>query len=120
MLLSLFSIFALAFGTFILEPYHALTDNLLLVILIGGICLGLGVGIIIRFGGSLDGTEVLAILLSKQSRFTIGQYVMLFNVFIFGSSLFVFGIKAAIYSLATFFVAYKTIDFLLINSKYDK
>ncbi|MCQ6274730.1 YitT family protein [Bacillus sp. V3B] len=114
LLLSLFSIFSLAFGTSVLEPYSALTNHPMLVIVIGGICLGLGVGTVIRFGASLDGTEVLAILFSKQSPYTIGQYILLFNIFIFGSAIFVFGMKEAIYSLATFFVAYKTID-LLIN-----
>lgn len=111
LLLSLFSLSALAIGMFILEPLPAVTNNLLLVIVLGGVFLGIGVGIIIRFGGALDGTEVLAILLSKKSNYTIGQYVMLFNIFIFGSAVFVFGIKEALASLATFYVAYKTIDF---------
>ncbi|MFC3884865.1 YitT family protein [Bacillus songklensis] len=70
----------------------------------------MGVGIIICFGGSIDGTEVVAILLSGRTRFSIGQYVMLFNFFIFGSAIFVLGIKEAIYSLATYFVAYNIMD----------
>jgi uncharacterized membrane-anchored protein YitT (DUF2179 family) len=110
LILSLFAILVLSFETHILEPYSPLTNNPLLVIILGGIILGLGVGIVIRFGGSLDGTEVLAILFSKQSPFSIGQIVMFFNFFIFGSSIFIFGFIEAIFSIATFFIAYKTID----------
>ena len=110
---SLFAIFVLAMGVDVLEPYPELTNNPLIVIILGGIILGLGVGIIIRYGGSLDGTEIIAILLSERSTFSIGQYIMLFNIFVFASSIFVYGFKEAIYSIATFTVAYKTIDFLL-------
>ncbi|MEH7302013.1 YitT family protein [Neobacillus drentensis] len=113
--LSLFAILVLSVGTYVLEPYPALTHQPLLVIILGGIILGLGVGITIRFGGCLDGTEVLAILFSKRSRFSIGQYILFLNFFIFSSSIFIFGLKEAIYSLATFFVAYKTIDFSIQN-----
>ena len=114
--LSIYAILVLAIGIHILEPLPVLTNNPILVIIIGGIILGMGVGIIIRFGGSLDGTEILAILLSKRSTFTIGQYVMIFNFFIFGSSVFVFGMTEAVYSLATYIVAYRTIDFSIKNS----
>ncbi|GHH99858.1 hypothetical protein AM1BK_34010 [Neobacillus kokaensis] len=111
--LSFFAIFVLTIGTNLLEPIPAITNNPVFVIIFGGICLGLGVGIIIRFGGCLDGTEVMAILFSRRTRFTIGQYVLLFNVVIFGSAIFIFGLQAAVYSLATFCVACKTIDILI-------
>ena len=110
LVLSLFAISVLSIVTFLLEPLPAITKNPILVILFGGLILGVGVGLIIRYGGCLDGTEVLAILLSKRSSFSIGQYVMLFNIFIFTSSAFIFGLKEAIYSLATFVIACKTID----------
>jgi uncharacterized membrane-anchored protein YitT (DUF2179 family) len=109
--LSLFAIFVLSIGMHILKPFPALTNNPLLVIILGGIILGIGVGVIIRFGGCLDGTEVMAILFSQRSIFSVGQYVMLFNFFIFGSSILIFGMKEPIYSLATFLVACKIIDF---------
>lgn len=111
LMLSLFAIFVLSIGMHILKPFPALTNNPLLVIILGGAILGIGVGLIIRFGGCLDGTEVMAILLSKRSTFSIGQYVMLFNFFIFGSTIFIFGMKESIYSFATYLVACKTIDF---------
>ncbi|ETI69476.1 hypothetical protein BAVI_07289 [Neobacillus vireti LMG 21834] len=111
LILSVFAILVLSLETYLLEPFPVLTNNTFVVIILGGIALGLGVGITIRFGGCLDGTEVLAILFSKRSPFSIGQYVLFFNIFIFGSSIFIFGLNEAVYSLATFIVAYKTIDF---------
>lgn len=107
---SLFAIIVLSWGTFLLKPVPVVTNNPLLVILFGGMLLGMGVGIIIRFGGSLDGTEVLAILFSRRTKLSIGQIVLLANFFIFGSAIFVFGIREALYSIATFIVAYITID----------
>lgn len=111
--LSLFASFVLTVGTNLLEPFPVLTNNPILVIIFGGLILGMGVGMIIQYGGCVDGTEVIAILVSKRSPFSIGQCVLLFNFIIFGSSIFIFGFKEAIYSLATFFVAYKTIDFFI-------
>jgi uncharacterized membrane-anchored protein YitT (DUF2179 family) len=113
LILSLFAIFVLSIGTHVLEPLPSITNNPFLVILLGGVILGLGVGTVIRYGGSLDGTEVLAILLSKRTPFSIGQIVMFFNLFIFSSSIYIFGFKEAIFSLAAFFLAYKTIDLLI-------
>jgi uncharacterized membrane-anchored protein YitT (DUF2179 family) len=110
-LLSLFGIVVLSFFTHLLEPFPSISQNPLIVIFLGGGLLGLGVGTVIRYGGSLDGTEILAILFSGRSSFTIGQIVMFINLFIFISAIFIFGLKEAVFSLATFFVAYKTIDF---------
>jgi len=110
---SFFAISVLTIVTNLLEPYPVITRNPVFVIIFGGMCLGLGVGIIIRFGGCLDGTEVIAILFSQRSNVSIGQCVFLFNFFIFSSAVFIFGMKEAICSLATFFVAYKTIDLII-------
>jgi uncharacterized membrane-anchored protein YitT (DUF2179 family) len=112
-LLSLFAIFILSFFTHLLEPVPSITQNPLIVIFLGGGLLGFGVGTVIRFGGSLDGTEILAILFSSRSSFSIGQIVMFFNFFIFSSAIFIFGLKEAVVSLATFFIAYKTIDYTI-------
>lgn len=110
LMLSLFAILILSLETYLLDSLPVITNNPLLVIFLGGISLGLGVGITIRFGGCFDGTEVIAIIFSKHSPFSIGQIILLFNVFIFGSSIFIFGLSEAIYSLATFLIAYRTID----------
>jgi uncharacterized membrane-anchored protein YitT (DUF2179 family) len=113
LILSLFAITVLSLVTHFFEQFPSLTENPFIVTVLGGITLGLGVGIVIRFGGSLDGTEVLAILLSKRTTYSIGQIVMFFNIFILGSSIFIFGLKGAVFSLATFFIAYKTIDVII-------
>lgn len=110
LMLSIYAILLLSFETYLLEPIPVISENPIIVIVFGGIILGLGVGITIRFGGCFDGTEVLAILFSKRSSLSIGQFILLFNFFIFGSSIFIFGLSEAIYSLATFLIAYKTID----------
>ena len=93
-----------------LGRYHVLTEDLLLAALFGGAILGMGVGIIIRNGGSLDGTEIVAIMLTRKWPFSVGEIVMGFNVFILGSAAFVFGWDRAMYSLLAYFVAFKTID----------
>ncbi|ASS74405.1 hypothetical protein CIG75_05000 [Tumebacillus algifaecis] len=86
------------------------TDDLLLASVFGGVVLGIGVGTIIRYGGSLDGTEIIAILLARKSSFSVGEVVMFFNIFILGSAGFVFGWDHAMYSLIAYFIAFKMID----------
>ncbi|MBN8203061.1 YitT family protein [Bacillus sp. NTK034] len=116
LVLSLFASSVLAGETYILAPFEEVTDHPLLIIILGGLLLGMGVGLIIRFGACLDGTEVLAILFSERLPLTIGQCILLMNTIIFGSSVFLFGITEAAYSLATFFVAYKTIDTIIMKT----
>ena len=67
-------------------------------------------GLIIRYGGSLDGTEVIAIILDRKSGFSVGEIIMFFNLFILGSAGLVFGWDKAMYSLVAYFVAFKIID----------
>jgi uncharacterized membrane-anchored protein YitT (DUF2179 family) len=100
----------LALFTAALHPLSRLTSDLLLAAVFGGLLLGLGVGTIIRSGGSLDGTEVVAIALSRRLPFSVGEIVLFFNLFIFGSAAFVFGWDRALYSLLTYFVAFRAID----------
>ena len=95
---------------FHLKNSGPITQDLLLATVFGGILVGVGVGTIIRYGGSLDGTEIISILLSKKSSFSVGEIVMFFNVFILLSAGLVFGWDKAMYSLITYFIAYKTID----------
>ncbi|OPA73565.1 hypothetical protein BVG16_28095 [Paenibacillus selenitireducens] len=86
------------------------TSNPLLASVFGGILLGIGVGLVIRFGGSLDGTEIIAILISKKIPFSVGQIVMFFNLFILSSAGLVFDWDRAMYSLIAYFIAYKMMD----------
>ncbi|WP_227001911.1 YitT family protein [Virgibacillus necropolis] len=100
----------LGIGVALFHPVPVLTDDLLLASVFGGLCLGVGVGLVIRHGGSLDGTEIMAILFNKASPFSVGEVVMFMNVFILGSAGFVFGWDRAMYSLISYFIAFKTID----------
>ena len=76
----------------------------------GGMIIGIGVGLVIRSGGSLDGTEIMAIWLDRKTAFSIGETVMFFNVFILGSAGFVFSWNSAMYSLVAYFICSKMID----------
>lgn len=107
---TLFSVICLSIGVTLLHPIPGITQDTLLATIFGGIILGVGVGLIIRNGGSLDGTEIIAIILDKRSAFSIGEIVMFFNLFILGSSGFIFGWDRAMYSLIAYFIAFKTID----------
>lgn len=107
---SLFSIVSLSLWTMLLHPVPGLTDDVLLASVFGGIILGIGVGLIIRYGGSLDGTEMVSIIINEKTPFSVGEIVMFFNIFILGSSGLIFGWDRAMYSLIAYFVAYKVID----------
>lgn len=107
---TLFSVLCLSIGVSVLHPVQGITKDILLASVFGGIILGAGVGIIIRSGGSLDGTEIIAIILDRRISFSIGEIVMFFNLFILGASGFIFGWDRAMYSLITYFIAFKIID----------
>nr|WP_090854756.1 YitT family protein [Litchfieldia salsa] len=110
---TLYGVTILAISTTLLHPVPVLTEDPLLASVFGGMILGIGVGIVIRYGGSLDGTEVLAILFEKKLPFSVGEIIMFFNIFILGSAGFVFGWDRAMYSLIAYFVAFKTIDIVI-------
>ncbi|WP_420794160.1 YitT family protein [Paenibacillus qinlingensis] len=107
---TLFAILVMSTGTALLHPVKELTNDPLLAAVFGGIILGIGVGMVIRFGGSLDGTEIVAILVSKKIPFSVGEIVMFLNLFILGSAGFVYTWDRAMYSLIAYFIAYKMID----------
>jgi uncharacterized membrane-anchored protein YitT (DUF2179 family) len=90
-----------------------ITNDKLLVAVFGGIFLGAGIGLTIRGGGVIDGTEVLAIYLSKKFSITIGDIIIMINILIFGSAAFLLSIEAALYSMITYFAASKTLDFII-------
>lgn len=103
----------LSITTYLLHPVPAFTADILLATVFGGIILGTGVGIVIRNGGSMDGTEILSILINKKTPFSVGEIIMFFNFFILGSAGFVFGWDRAMYSYIAYFIAYKTIDIVI-------
>jgi uncharacterized membrane-anchored protein YitT (DUF2179 family) len=107
---TLFAILSLSYWTNIFLPIPGLTNDLFLASVFGGIILGIGVGLIVRYGGSLDGTEIVAILMDKRSSFSVGEIIMVINLFILSAAGLVFGWDRAMYSLVTYFIASKVID----------
>ncbi|MBS4199384.1 YitT family protein [Bacillus sp. FJAT-49732] len=112
-LTTLYGIFILSVTSIFLHNMIVVTDDLLLDTVFGGIILGMGVGIVIRYGGSLDGTEVLSILLNNKLPFSVGEIIMFFNFFIFTTAGFVFSWERAMYSIITYFIAFKVIDIVV-------
>ncbi|MCR5265962.1 MAG: YitT family protein [Cyanobacteria bacterium RUI128] len=108
-----YSVTMLALATNVFSSWHhpVILNELLLVVIFGGIILGFGVGLILRNSASLDGTEILSIKLSKKFSFmTIGEFLMGINLLIYTAAAFVFDLKQALYSILTYFVASKAID----------
>jgi uncharacterized membrane-anchored protein YitT (DUF2179 family) len=86
------------------------------IIVFGGALLGIGVGLIIRYGGCLDGTEILAIIINRKKGFTVGQVVLVINVFIFAAYGWIFhDWHIALKSLMTYVVAFKMIDLVIVG-----
>ena len=94
------------------ENFQSFTDEILLATVFGGGILGIGVGIVIRFGGCVDGTESVAIVISKKTSLSVGQIVLIFNLFIYTVAGFIFGFDRAMYSLLTYFITSKVVDFI--------
>jgi uncharacterized membrane-anchored protein YitT (DUF2179 family) len=93
--------------------YPDITHDKLLTALFGGFFIGLGIGFAIRGEAVLDGTEIAALLLSKNSSFKVSDVILIMNVIIFATAIFVLGVEPASYSIITYFAASKTIDFIL-------
>ena len=92
--------------------YEPLTEQMLLATVFGGILLGVGVGLVIHFGGCVDGTESVALVISKKTTLSIGQVVLVFNLVIYSVAGLIFGLDRAMYSLLTYFITFKVIDFV--------
>ncbi|ANS76331.1 hypothetical protein AWM70_18585 [Paenibacillus yonginensis] len=107
---TLLGISVMSVVTVLLHHVDGVVQDTLLAFVFGGILLGLGSGIAIRFGGSLDGTEIIAILLAKKLPFSVGEIIMFFNLFILGSTGFVFNWNSALFSILAYYIASKAID----------
>lgn len=94
------------------ELFSPLTEEMLLATVFGGAILGVGVGLIIRSGGCNDGTESVAIVISKKTSLSVGQIVLVFNMIIYVVAGFIFGFDRAMYSLLTYVITFKVIDFV--------
>jgi uncharacterized membrane-anchored protein YitT (DUF2179 family) len=94
--------------------YPDVTPDKLLTAVFGGFFIGAGIGLAMRGGAVLDGTEIAALLISKSSQLLkVGDVILILNIFIFSTAAFFLGIESALYSMLTYFAASKTIDFLV-------
>ena len=109
-----FAIGMLAIATNVVSRFHHITEDLLLVTIFGGILLGIGVGLILRNNASLDGTEMVSLVLTKKLKIvSVGELLMFINLFIYTAAGFVFEWDRAFYSILTYYIASKTIDMVL-------
>ena len=93
--------------------YPQITEDKLLVSVFGGFFLGAGIGLAMRGGGVIDGTEVLAINLRKPLGMSIGDIILIVNVLIFSAAAYLISMEVALYSILTYLAASKTVDFLI-------
>lgn len=96
-----------------LVHFPNITNDNLLVAVFGGFFLGAGIGLSVRGGAVLDGTEVLAIFLSRKFGATIGDIIIVINIFVFSAAAYFLSIEAALYSMITYLAASKTLDFVI-------
>jgi uncharacterized membrane-anchored protein YitT (DUF2179 family) len=109
---SILAITALAIAIAVI-PYPKITSDKLLVAVFGGVFLGAGIGLTIRGGGVIDGTEVLAIYLSRKFSLTVGDFILIFNIIIFAAAAYLLTMEVAMYSILTYLSASKMVDFIL-------
>ena len=108
---SIISVLALAIVLHF-ENFNSLTDDKLLIAIFGGIFLGAGIGLAIRNGSVLDGAEILGIYLNERIGLSIGTVVLIFNTLLFLITAFLISVEVALYSILTFIVTGKVIDFV--------
>lgn len=95
-------------------PYPDVTPDKLLTAVFGGFFIGAGIGFAIRGGAVLDGTEIAALLVSRNSHLLkVGDVILILNIFIFLAAAFFLGVESALYSILTYVAASKTIDFII-------
>ena len=92
------------------ENFATITDDKLLISIFGGLFLGAGIGIAIRNGSVLDGSEILGVYLNDKFGFSIGQVILLFNIVLFSITAYVISVEVALYSILTYIVTAKVTD----------
>lgn len=109
---SIIAIILLAVSVYLI-PFSSVTNDKLLIAVFGGFFLGLGIGLAIRGGSVIDGTEVLAVFISRRTSLTIGDIILIFNILIFSVAAYVFSVEIALYAILTYLAASKTVDFVV-------
>ena len=106
------AILLLAAGLELLE-FDPVTNNKLLIAIFGGAILGIGIGLVIRGGGALDGTEILVVLTRRRIGLSMSEVIMLINTVLFLTAAIYLGIETAMFSIITYFTATKMIDYVV-------
>ena len=96
-----------------LAPMMAITSSEVLIVLYGGLILGLGVGLVVKAGGAVDGTEMIAIWIQKRFHVPISSFLLGVNAIILSIAAFIFSLEQAMFSIAVFYIVSKMIDFVL-------
>ncbi|CAN5291235.1 YitT family protein [soil metagenome] len=107
-----FAIFAFAIVIHFFQM-ESLTQDKLLISVFGGFFLGAGIGLAIRGGCVIDGTEVLAVFVNRHSSLSVGDFIALFNIVLFAAAAFLVNLETALYSMLTYITASKMIDFVI-------
>ncbi len=110
---SIFGIIILSIMTLIFHPFPPLVTDPFLACIFGGIILGIGVGLVIRNGGTLDGSEMFSIFVTKNLPISVGEMVLAINIVIFIISGFIFSWESALYSMISYFIAAKVMDIVI-------
>ncbi|PEY31400.1 YitT family protein [Bacillus cereus] len=100
-------------GLIYLKPFPAITTSELLIVLYSGVLFGIGVGIVVKMGGAIDGSEMLAVWMNKHFNVPISTFLLAVNAVIFIFVAILFSIEQAMFSLAIFYIVTKMIDFIL-------
>ena len=110
---SLLAIVGLAVALFFI-PYPDVTHDLVLTAIFGGFFIGAGIGLAVRGGAVLDGTEIAALLISKRTHLLkVGDVILVFNVLLFLAAISVLGVEGALYSILTYVTAARTLDYVI-------
>lgn len=109
---SVFSIIGLALVIHYVE-FSTITEDKLLISIFGGLFVGSGIGLTVKNGAVLDGSEILGVFLNDRFGFSIGQIILYFNIILFSITAFLLSVEIAMYSILTYIVTAKVIDLLI-------
>ena len=116
----IYAIVLFSMMTVTFERFENATDDVILAVTFGGVLLGTGVGLVLKGGGCLDGTEIVAVILNRTFSFSIGQTVLMFNIVIYAIAGYFFGMNRGMYSLLMYFITSKVIDIVEIGMDSTK
>ncbi|NHH96007.1 hypothetical protein GOICGAJE_04571 [Bacillus sp. MB95] len=107
-------------GLVLFKSIPPITQSEVLIVLYGGVILGVGIGIVVKFGGAIDGTEMLAIWFNQHYQFPIASFLLVVNAFIFTIAAVVYTLEQAMLSLAVFYIVTKMINYVLDGLNHGK